>query len=29
VQQLMRFFSLMSGRVMNGLAKRIVVKEPS
>jgi len=29
VPQLMRFFSLMSGRVMNGLAKRVVVKEPS
>jgi len=29
VPQLMRFFSLMSGKVMNGLAKRIVVKEPA
>jgi len=29
VPQLMRFFSLMSGRVMNGLAKRQVVKEPA
>jgi hypothetical protein len=29
VPQLMRFFSLMSGKLMNGLAKRQVVKEPA